>query len=255
MRTRRSVVKTVQKLAADATQETFTRRYTMISKLIHAVVLVACFIAPNRVGAGTVVNFDSLPASGLPEGLFGPSLTNYLATFGITLSNVTPGTAVAVFDTRELFGGDRVIPTSPFNIIGQEGSVDAISYTLNFAIPQEFFSLSRTAIHPGSTGNAYPEWSASAYDASGNLLRTVGENAFSIFTDLPAETFTLDGPGITSVRIASDAQEFAAFGSVLLDDFTISSVPEPTSIVSLGLGLAGFAACIGCRRLRRCRTT
>ncbi len=74
----------------------------------------------------------------------------------------------------------------------------------------------------------HPEWSASlAFDASGNLLGTVGENAFSIFTDLPAKTFTLNGPDIASVRIASDAQGILqhVWLSSSSTTSTISSVP------------------------------
>ena len=61
----------------------------------------------------------------------------------------------------------------------------------------------------------------------------------------PAKTFTLDGPDIRSVTIASDNDHFAAFGSVILDNFTISSVPEPSSLtlasIASGIVLAyGF---------------
>lgn len=225
----------------------------MMSKLVLAGVLVVCLIAPNRAGAGIVLDFDSLPASGLSGGMSGPQITNYFAAFGITLSDVSPGTAVTVYDTRDIFAGEKVIPPSPFNVIAQPGSLDPISYTLNFTVPQEYFAMTRVGIHAGSTGTALPEWNASAYDASGALLGTVGENAYSIFTDIPAQTFTLNGPGIESVRIASDNGHFAALGSVILDDFTISTAatPEPSSLV---LAVVGCVAIFGYQAMRHRRS-
>ncbi len=158
--------------------------------LVASVVLLLGFSSPSFVRAGDVtIDFDSLPAAGLSGGLTGTAITNYFASYGITLSGVTPGTAVTVYDTRAIFAGQVVVPTSPFNVIAQSGSPDPVSYTLNFALPQDQFSMSRTAVHPGSTGDALPEWHAFAYDASGKLLSSVGENAFSVFTDLPAKTF------------------------------------------------------------------
>ncbi len=213
-------------------------------KSVHAAVFLLCFTTAGLARADFVANFDSLPAAGLPSGLSGAPVTNYLATFGITLSDVTPGTALTVYDSRDV--GGVVIPPSPFNFIAQAGSDDPISYTLNFALSQDHFSMTRVGLHP-ITGLALPEWHAYAYDASGNLLGTVGESAFGIYSDIPAETFTLDGPNIRSVRIDSNNGHFAAFGSVLLDDFTLTSVPEPSSTTLMALGLAGLAVHAGWR--------
>lgn len=227
----------------------------MISKLILAVVLVACLIAPDRVGADVVLNFDSLPAAGLPNGLSGPQVTGYFASFGITLTNNSPASTVAIFDSRSFFSGQKAIPPSPFNFIGQEGSADPVSYTLAFSVTQDFFAMTRVGIIAGSTGTALPFWQASAFDSAGHLLGTAGENAFSIFSDIPAETFRINGPGIASVRIASDNAHFAALGSVILDDFTISTaVPEPSSMVLAVVGcvaIFGHQAAIRRRRSSR----
>ena len=99
--------------------------------------------------------------------------------------------------------------------------------------------MTRTAIRSGSTGVALPEWRAFAYDASGNLLGSVGENAVSVFSDISPKAFTLNGPNIRSVRIASDNHNFAAFSAVILDNFTVTavpSVPEPQSLVLASIG-------------------
>ena len=95
-----------------------------------------------------------------------------IAVSKITLSGVT---ARLMQFTTSLSSADQVVvPTWPFNVIAQSGSSDPISYALNFALSQVQFSMSRTAVHPGSTGDALPEWHAYAYDGSGNLLSSVG---------------------------------------------------------------------------------
>ena len=174
------------------------------------------------------VNFDSIAASGVPGGVGGALLADYLSSYGITLTSETPGTQVVVEDARDIYAAIQpVVPPSPFNVITQGGTNDPVSYTLNFDQLQDSFSMTRPYIRSGVTGVALPEWHAYAFDASGNLLSSVGENAFSIFSDLPEEQFTLGGPGIKSVTIASDNHHFAAFSAAILDDFVLSNVVQP----------------------------
>ncbi|MBX9579480.1 MAG: PEP-CTERM sorting domain-containing protein, partial [Gemmataceae bacterium] len=205
-------------------------------------------LAAPAARADFVINFDALAAHGVPGGVVGPPLADYLAGYGVSLTDVTPGTEVVVYDARDIYADIQpVVPPSPFNVIAQQGSLDPISYTLTFAVPQDFFRLTRPYIRAGDTGVALPAWAAYAYDSSGNLLDSVGEDAFSIFSDLPAQQFSLNGPNIDHVTIASDNGHFAAFGSVILDDFTLSAVPtattpEPGSLVLAGVGAVGVAA-------------
>jgi hypothetical protein len=207
----------------------------MRSNAFLAGLALLCLVAPGPVRADHVINFDSLPAKGNP--VTGPELASYLAPFGVTISDVTPGTAVTVYDARDIYSSIQpVVPPSPFNVIAQAGSDDPVSYRLNFALPQDHFSVTRTGVRSGTSGVALPEWHAYAFDGLGHPLGTIGENAFSIFSDLPAETFTLNGPDIWSVVIASDNHHFAAFSAVILDDFTLTavpaSVPEPSGLIT-----------------------
>lgn len=154
----------------------------MYSKVFSAVVVVLSLTIPERVQGGVNIDFDALPASGHP--VTGAALSSYLAGFGVTLSAVTPGSAATVWDARDIYedipGGPPLIAPSPFNVIYQQDVNDPVSYTLNFALPQDFFSLTRTAVlGTHGTGFAYPEWRAFAYDASNTLLGSVGEGPFS----------------------------------------------------------------------------
>jgi hypothetical protein len=231
----------------------------MRSIVMYSGALLIGLAAPNMVRADFVINFDSLPAKGVPGGVTGTVLADYLAGFGVSLSGVTPGTMVTVLDARDIYSNAQpppVVPPSPYNVIGQEGSNDPVSYTLNFARLQDHFSFTRVGVRAGTTGAALPEWNASAFDASGKSLGTVGESAFSIFTDLPASVFTLQGPDIASVQISSNNHHFAGFSAVILDNFTVTSVPEPTSLLLVAIGsvpvLARKARGLLRRRLDTC---
>ena len=132
-----------------------------------------------------------------------------------------------VYDARDIYSDIQpVVPPSPFNVIGQTGSIDPNSYELDFSQLQSSFSLTRPLIRAGTTGIVLPEWQVSAFDSSGSLLSTVGESLTGTYVDRPARTFTLNGPGIHSVVIASNSYRFAAFRAMVFDDFTIDSRPD-----------------------------
>jgi hypothetical protein len=64
------------------------------------------------------------------------------------------------------------------------------------------------------------------------LMSTVGEGLISSFSNVPAQTFTLQGPGITSVRFDSNNFHFAAFSAVLIDDLILTSLKSPAASAS-----------------------
>lgn len=227
------------------------------NSLIRATVFCTAVLLGNWIGGASLsaapvtINFDSLNATGLPSGLSGAPLANYLGGFGLSLTNVTPGTQVTVYDARDVYSAIQPIaPTSPFNIITQIGSNTAVSFTLQSNSALDSFSLTRPLIHPGATGIALPFWQATALNAQGNSLGSVGENARSIFgADLPAQIFNLNGPGIAAIRFDGNAFNFAAFSTMPFDNFVINvsaSVPEPSSVVLFGIS----ALALGMTRLR-----
>jgi hypothetical protein len=200
-------------------------------------------VAPAR--AGVIVNFDGVDASGGP--VTGAAVDSYLATYGITLSNVTPGTSVRIETVSYL------VPPSPPNILWQGGPPHAESFNVNFAALQSSFGFTRVEfLSPTSSGTITPAWTASAFDSMGHLLDQVGEPIISSFSGIPSHSFVLNGPGIAWVTFASDAHGFAGTAGVALDDFVLSNaaVPEPASLTLLGIAIAGMAG-YGWRRRRQ----
>src|SRR5213592_1803286 len=103
---------------------------TTKSLLLASLLMFAA--ALTSTASPIVLNFDSVDASSGPV-----DATSYLASFGITLSNVTPAGTVLIFDDRWFDGGGVVAASSPHNFLlqGVAGSPNGISYTLNFSAP------------------------------------------------------------------------------------------------------------------------
>ncbi|HJT33407.1 MAG TPA: cadherin-like domain-containing protein, partial [Pirellulales bacterium] len=177
--------------------------------------------APVIAGTpSTTINFDSLDASNAQ--VDGATLANYLAAYGIALSASGTGADPVVADDRTIYGGGIVGATSGHNVFAENGGFP-VSYTLTFAHPLTSFAFERVTENSGPSGTAYPQWSATAYDANGNVLSSVGENAHSIFSGTtPASPFTLTGAAIDHVTFTGNDNGFAAFANVLTDDWTIA---------------------------------
>lgn len=180
----------------------------------------------------TVVNFDALDASAGP--VTGAALASYLAGFGISLSDVTPGTDVGAWDDQNLYGGQPVDPPSPPNVLTQAGSNDPVTFTLNFSTPLDSFGFTRPQLEPGPSGVTHPAWQAYAFDASGTELDSTSEPLLASFSVIPAAPQGLTGPGIASVRFDSQNQQFAAFSAVLLDDFVLTSAGNQAPVANAG---------------------
>jgi hypothetical protein len=169
----------------------------------------------------TTIHFDAINALSHPEGVDGATLDSYLSDFGITLSNVTSGTQLKVYDDRNVYSGQAVIAPSAHNLLTQAGSNDPVSFTLNFDAPLDSFGFTRPYLIAGPSGITHPQWDAYAFDSQGNQVDHAGEALLASYSDIPAATYTLHGPGITAVRFDSNNYHFAAFSAVLLDDLVL----------------------------------
>ena len=181
-----------------------------------------------------VINFDSLNTSAGSVG--GTNLSNYLAGFGVGLSNVTVGTAMEAVNGGLVAGNGGAVASSPPNYFTQAGLNQPVSFTLVFRSAQQAFEFTRVALLAGSGGVSHPQWTATAWDASGTALSSAGESLIMSATNVPARSFELtglNGDGIAAVRFDSDSRQTAAFSAVLLDDWILhaNAVTPPLSVV------------------------
>jgi hypothetical protein len=198
------------------------------------------------IAASATVNFDGLDASG--GAIDGTALNSYLAAYGITLSASGSGADVAIEDDRAIYGGGIVNASSGHNLIGESGG-HPVSYTATFAHALTSFAFDRVQENAGPSGSAYPQWSATAYDAAGHVLSTVGESAQSFFPGNygPATHYVLSGPAIDHVVFSGDDAGFAGFANVLTDNWVLDGTTalvtnENTPLAVNGISVADAAA-------------
>jgi len=170
-------------------------------------------VAPAAPSGSVTLDFDSVtPNAG--KG------TAYLASYGITLTNITPSGPAGVVDIVNFSGPGSLWLNDNFLIQNGAGAVPC-SYTMNFSTPLLSISFKRFATPPNLTTE--PVWSATAYVGS-EPVGTVGESRDS-WGNSPARSFTLTGNGITSLTISANGFGTAALGSVPLDDFVLTTQP------------------------------
>lgn len=180
--------------------------------------LCLAFSGAVSYGQQTVINFDAVDAS------HGRLVANrYLAKFGISISEVSPGTSVVIVDAKTTYARE-LVASSPNNVLTQIPSDDPVSFTLNLPAPMQAVCFTRPGLLAGATGITFPEWQAQALDKGGKVLDQAGEPLGAgpkYYSDVPAKTFTLKGPGIKAVRFNSNNRHFAAFSAVVIDDLTL----------------------------------
>jgi hypothetical protein len=188
--------------------------------------------APARADVVTV-NFDALNASG--GAISGALLTSYLSGFGITLTE-TLGAPVSINDVSLVYGGGVIGATTGNNVLMQSGTAGPASYTLSFATALLSFQFDTVS---NLTSNLLPAWSATAFDASNVALSTVGNPFLSLGG--AAQTYLLNGLGITSVTFNGNAQGIAGFTNQPIDTLVLTTaVPEPSTWAMVILGFAGI---------------
>src|SRR4051812_6476046 len=169
-------------------------------------------------GGTATISFDDVDTSHSTIGSCTPT-GGYLASFGVALTAVTPGTLVGAVTTSA--------PAS--NVLTQCGTDDHVSYTLTFPGPLAEVTFTRAPLVPGTSGGVHPAWTAHALDIDGNEVAIAGEAMIASGSSVPAQTFTLTGSGIVALRIDSDKQHVASLTAALLDDFILTAQAPTTT--------------------------
>lgn len=143
------------------------------------------------------------------------AFTATIGSVGISVS-APADQPVCQEDQSQLYGGQATSAKIDGLVVVQQGG-HPCSYQMSFDEPLSSFAFERAYLKAGPSGITHPIWSATAYDASGRLLGTTGENEIRSFSDVPEQTFTLRGPGITRVVFWGDDKGFDGFCNVVID--------------------------------------
>jgi hypothetical protein len=172
------------------------------------------------------INFDALNALGSP--VSGAALDAYLASYGVTISNVTAGSTMTVYDDRDIYSGQAVTTSSPHNLLTQAGVNSPVTYTLNFDHAYSGVTFTRPRMFAATpSGITRPAWQAYALDAGGNTVAFASESAAGSFSEFPAQTFTLSGSALIVALRVDSQNSGTAFSALLLDDLVLTCPPPP----------------------------
>jgi hypothetical protein len=166
------------------------------------------------------VDFDTIP-NGATEAV----LSSYLSGFGIAVSEVTPG--IRLETTQDRPDGPFQSASGQFSL-GWGGRNDVPQqFTLTFSKPLTHLSFTRCAELPVNGGTAFPEWNCTVYQGS-EVAGNAGAPSHSVwFPDSnPAQTYSFDGNGITSITFSSHTHNFAGTGSPAIDDIVMTETAE-----------------------------
>jgi PEP-CTERM motif len=195
-----------------------------------------CLLLPVSLLASTVtdLNFDSIavPAGGFTDA------TAYLNSFGVTFSSSQPGATPLIGNDV----GSAITAVSPPNFFivnpGPGFNNSPLSYTLTFTTPLDSLSFYEAALVSNAT---YPTWTATAFDG----LVPVASVGRPLEFGMPAQLFTLNGPGITSINFSSFSTGQTT-DNIPIDDLTLvapgAATPEPSSLLLLGIGILSLLA-------------
>ena len=149
------------------------------------------------------------------EGVKGAELNAVFRPKGITFE-APADQPVVLMDSRYVYGGDALAGARGDVVLLQQGG-HPCQYAMVFDRPAVSFAFNRSRLVAGPSGVTHPVWTATAMDGDGHALSSVREDEIRSYTDVPAQRFTLTGPGITRIVFWGDDKGFDGFCNVVVD--------------------------------------
>lgn len=211
-------------------------------------IIVSCLsLQANRANAQTTLNFDSVDASAGQV-----DATSYFTSYGITETALSAGSAFSIVNENDYYNTPGIVyASSPPNFVDPLGDGGVSSILLSFATPLTSLSFTRIEETGSGAGNSFGEWSAEVYSGA-TEIGSANASGYSIFNNNinSAQIYTFNGSDITSIEFDGSSEGFYGTDGILMDDLTLTPVPEPSSLALSCLGLLGAFAWR--RRSRSC---
>lgn len=190
---------------------------------------------------GAVITFE--------EFANGPQASNFLASYGI--SSVTEVNGTNLYSAFEVRNDSQVNTESGTKFLAMTGSwwpnTGQHSTTFVFSSPVQSFSFWVAGNDQQVPAMAYAGWKAQAFDALNNLVSTYDANYSSGGSPLTVPVnpvqHTLSGSAqISSIVFSMNYTGYSNIGSVYVDSFEFTPVPEPSSasLAAVALGFVVF---------------
>jgi hypothetical protein len=179
----------------------------------HVGALVGAVMALSMTNASLVHAQD--------VGVRGDALNAAWRAKGITV-HAPADQPVVLMSIKDVYGGAAVTSQNLGLVLVQQGG-HPCQYTMEFDQPLVSLAFSRARLLAGPSGVTHPVWTATALDSSGRVLSTVGEARIASYSDVPASSLMLRGPGIKQVVFWGDDRGVDGFCNVVLDTLIVTT--------------------------------